>query len=200
GRRPYLDLEVGEIVSFDEVYDNLSGEGEVSPDVRRELSRIEEVVPGATALTRRVAEILYLIREIVYVPRTIDNLARLLVESTSDNLSDLEQRIRPELEKLIEAKLVASIGEEFEFLTGERRTFEDEVATVTTQLKQQDREAGFAQHFVYDSQKKKNHLHALLGFEAVSFKGGEFPVRISMDGTMALRKGHVEVRMFSPLR
>lgn len=199
GRRSYLKLEVGELVSFDEVYGNLSGEGEVSPDVRRELSRIEEVVPGATALTRRVAEVLFLIREIAYVPRTIDNLARLLVESTSDDLPALVARIQPELDKLIAAKMVARIGEEYEFLTGERRTFEDEVATVTAQLKQQDREAGLAKHFVYDPDKKANHLRSLLGFETVPFKDAEFEVRVSMDGTQALRTGHIEVRMFSPL-
>lgn len=199
GRRPYLKLEVGELVSFDEVYGNLSGEGEVSPDVRRELSRIEEVVPGATALTRRVAEVLYLIREISYVPRTIDNLARLLVESTSDDLPALVARIQPELEKLIAAKMVARIGEEFEFLTGERRTFEDEVATVAAQLKQQDREAGLAKHFVYDPDKKTNHLRSLLGFETVPFKDAEFEVRVNMDGTPPPRNGHIEVHMFSPL-
>jgi hypothetical protein len=199
GRRPYLELEVGEMVPFDEVYGNLAGEGEVSPDVRRELSRIEDVVPGATPLTRRVAEVLYLIREIAYVPRTIDNLARLLVESTSDELPGLVARIQPELDKLVGAKMVARIGEEYEFLTGERRTFEDEVATIAAQLKQQDREAGLAKHFVFDTEKKKNHLHSLLGFETVPFKDGEFEVRVSMDGTMALRNGHIEVRMYSPL-
>ncbi|MGH6952583.1 MAG: BREX system P-loop protein BrxC, partial [Alphaproteobacteria bacterium] len=199
GRRAYLKLEVGELVSFDEVYGNLSGEGEVSPDVRRELSRIEEVVPGATGLTRRVAEVLYLIREIAYIPRTIDNLARLLVESTSDDLPALVARIQPELDKLIAAKMVARIGEEYEFLTGERRTFEDEVATVAAQLKQQDREAGLAKHFVYDPDKKTNHLRSLLGFETVPFKDAEFEVRVNMDGTPALRSGHTEVRMFSPL-
>ena len=199
GRRPYLTSEVGELVPFDEVYGNLSGEGEVSPDVRRELSRIEEVVPAATALTRRVAEVLYLVREIAYVPRTIDNLARLLVESTSDDLPTLVARIQPELDKLIGAKMVARIGEEYEFLTGERRTFEDEVATIAAQLKQQDREAGLAKHFVYDPDKKTNHLRSLLGFETVPFKDAEFDVRVSMDGTPALRSGHIEVRMFSPL-
>lgn len=199
GRRPYLKLEVGEMAPFDEVYGNLAGEGEVSPDVRRELSRIEEVVPGATALTRRVAEVLYLIREIAYVPRTIDNLARLLVESTSDDLPTLVARIQPELDKLIGAKMVARIGDEYEFLTGERRTFEDEVATIAAQLKQQDREAGLAKHFVFDSEKKKNHLHSLLGFETVPFKDSEFEVRVSMDGTQALKNGHIEVRMYSPL-
>lgn len=199
GRRPYLKLEVGEMVSFDEVYDNLAAGGEVSPDVRRELARIEEVVPGATSLTRRIAEVLYLIREIAYVPRTIDNLARLLVESTSDDLPSVVARIQPELDRLIAAKLVARIGEEYEFLTGERRTFEDEVATIAAQLKQQDREAGLAKHFVYDPEKKKNHLHSLLGFDTVPFKGAEFEVRISMDGTLALKNGDIEVRIYSPL-
>ena len=42
-------------------------------------------------------------------------------------------RIEPELERLMKAKLVAPIGEEYEFLTGERRTFEDEVATIEAQ-------------------------------------------------------------------
>lgn len=163
GRRPYLKLEVGELVPFDEVYGNLSGEGEVSPDVRRELSRIEEVVTGASALTRRVAEVLFLIREIPFIPRTIDNLARLLVEVTSDDLPTLVARVQPELDRLIAAKTVARIGEEYEFLTGERRTFEDDVATIAAQLKQQDREAGLAKHFVYDPGKRTNHLRSLSG-------------------------------------
>ncbi|MBI2837087.1 MAG: BREX system P-loop protein BrxC [Acidobacteria bacterium] len=199
GRRPYPKLEVGEMVPFDEIYGNLAGEGEVSPDVRRELSRIEEVVPAANALTRRLAEVLYLIREIAYVPRTVHNLARLLVESTSDDLPTLLARIRPELDKLVSAKLVARIGDECEFLTGERRTFEDEVATVATQLKQQDRETGLAKHFVYDPDKKAHHLRSILGFETVPFKGSEFDVRVTMDGTQALKNGHIEVRIFSPL-
>ncbi len=64
GRKPYLKLAVGELVSFDEVYYNLSGEGEISPDIRRELSQIEKVVNGANPLTRRVTEILFLIDEL----------------------------------------------------------------------------------------------------------------------------------------
>ena len=85
--------------------------------------------------------------------------------------------------------MVTRIGEEYEFLTGERRTFEDEVATVGAELRQQDREAGLARHFVYDPDKKTNHLLSLLGFETVPFKGAEFPVRVSMDGTSATREG-----------
>jgi hypothetical protein len=199
GRRNYLQAEVGEMVSFDEVYANLSGEGEVNPDVRRELSRIEEVVPGATALTRRVAEVLFLIHEIKYVPRTVDNIARLLAESADEDLPAIISRIKSELDRLMAAKMVARIGDEYEFLTGERRSFEDEVATVAAQLRQQDLEAGFAKHFVLDTDKKQNHLRSVLGFETVPFKGAEFDVRISMDGTLPRKEGHIEVRIASPL-
>jgi len=38
-------------------------------DARRDLGRIEEVVPGASGVTRRLAEVLYLIRELTYIPR-----------------------------------------------------------------------------------------------------------------------------------
>ncbi|WP_447972352.1 BREX system P-loop protein BrxC [Nitrospira sp. Kam-Ns4a] len=199
GRRNYLQRGVGEMVSFDEVYANLSGEGEVSPDIRRELSRIEEVVPGASALTRRVAEVLFLIHEIKYVPRTVDNIARLLAETAGEDLAAIMTRIKPELDRLMTAKMVARIGDEYEFLTGERRSFEDEVATVAAQIRQQDLDAGFAKHFILDADKKQNHLRSVLGFETVPFKGAEFDVRISMDGTLAMKTGHIEVRISSPL-
>jgi hypothetical protein len=188
GRRKYLEATVGEMVSFDEVYNNLAA-GEVSPDVRRELSRIEEVVPGATALTRRIAEVLFLIREITYIPRTIDNVARLLVQTTTDDLRALRGKIEPELSKLRSAKLVAKAGEEYEFLTGERRTFEDEVSKVGTDLRVQDLDSGLAKFVSADG----------LGFQTVPYKGTEFPVRIFFDESPVTREGHVEVRVSSPL-
>lgn len=188
GRRKYLDATVGEMVSFDEVYHNLAA-GEVSPDVRRELSRIEEVVPGATTLTRRVAEVLFLIREITYIPRSVDNLARLLVESTSENLVFLRQRIQPELDRLKAAKLVAKAGEEYEFLTGVRRTFEDEVSDVATKYKVQDLDSGLAKFVTSES----------IGFQTIPFKGTEFPIRIFFDESPVTKEGHIELRVVSPL-
>jgi len=189
GRRPYLKLGMGEIVSFDEIYDNLAGGAEIPPDVRRELSRIEEVVPEATPLTRRVAEVLYLVGEVPYIPRTIDNIARLLVEATSDDLPSLLSKIEPELKRLIAAKLVAPIGEEYEFLTGERRNLEEAVRTVQAQLKQQDREKGISNFATID----------VLGFSAIPHKNTEFPVNIYFDDTTVIKKGFIEIRVYSPL-
>lgn len=188
GRRNYLKCAVGEVISFDEVYHNLAGEGEVNPDARRELSRIESVVTGATLFTRRVAEVLYLIREISYIPRTIDNLARLLVENTTDDLASIINRVRPELQKLIPARIVAQIGEEYEFLTGERRTFEDAVANEV--IKWQDLENGFARYFTTAN---------VLGFETIPYKGNEFRAMILIDSIKIVKEGFTSVKVSSPL-
>jgi len=63
---------------------------------------------------------------------------------------------------------VAKIGEEYEFLTGERRTFEEEVAGQSVDLKWGDLEAGLAKFATAD----------VLGFETVPFKGAEFRARL----------------------
>ena len=189
GRRPYLDEGVGAIVSFDEVYANLVAEGEITPDVRREINRIADVVPQATDLTSQIAEVLYLVRELRYIPRTIDNIARLLISDSDDDLSTLISQVQPELDKLQKARLVARIGEEYEFLTGERRTFEEAVAAEMSGLRLQDLEAGLAEL------ADKN----ILGFTAVPYHGHEFPARIYFDGEMVSRDGYVNIRVTSPL-
>ena len=86
GRVRYLEMEPGVLVRFDEIYHNLSGEGEVSPDVRTDISRISKVVPDANGFTASVAEVLFLVRELEYIPRTIDNVARLTIRDVDEDL------------------------------------------------------------------------------------------------------------------
>lgn len=200
GRRHYLDEGVGALVSFDEVYENLQGEGEISPDVRTELARIKDVVPGATPLTAHVAEVLFLIRELPYIPRTRDNIARLLIEHTDDNLPLILGRVQPELDRLIAAKLVARIGDEYEFLTGERRSFEEEVATVATKDygRVAELERGFARSFIHDAGQP--HFSEWLGFERISYQDAEFPFKLVIDQVpIPGKSGHVTVKVVSPL-
>jgi len=188
GRRNYLQASVGETVSFDEIYYNLLQEGEISADIRREISKIPSVVPAATDLASKLAEVLFLTGELNYLPKTTDNLARLLVADTSQDLTSLQPVIKAELEKLKKARIVARIGDEWEFLTGERRTFEEAVDTIATQLKFQDREEGL-------SKLISTHI---LGFDTIPFKGHDFQVRLSFDNKILVKHGHVDIRIISP--
>lgn len=187
GRRNYLKSPVGDLVSFDEVYGNLEG-SEVNPDVRKELSRILERVPGATELTRRVAEVLYLIREIGYIPKTIQNLAKLLVERTDDDIAAIVRKITPELEKLQKAKIVARIGDDYEFLTKEGRNFEEEVIETMSSLRWQDVLQG-----IEDLDLK------FVDFSTIPLLGWECPVKIFYDNNEVTRNGDVRIQIYSPL-
>jgi hypothetical protein len=198
GRRQYLGEGVGALVSFDEIYGNLSGEGEVSPDVRTELSRIRDVVPGSTALTPKVAEVLFLLKDLAYIPRSRENLARLLAEKADEDVAAVLERLDPELERLRKVRLVALIGEEYEFLTGERRTFEDEVATIEGQYRQQDRERGLSDNFVHGGGKA--HWRQWLDVEFVPYHGIEFPFALQIDGTAVPgSRGDIAFALFTPL-
>ncbi|MBW3538721.1 MAG: BREX system P-loop protein BrxC, partial [Planctomycetes bacterium] len=198
GRRRYLQESLGELVSFDELYANLAGEGEISPDVRTELLRLKDTVPGATPLTTRVAEVLYLIRELSFIPRTRDNIARLLVESADDDLPAVLARIDPELERLIAAGLVAPIGEEFEFLTGEKRTFEEEVTTTEQQYMLQDRERGLRDNFIQES--GKTPWRRWLDSDVVSYRDHEFHFKLMVDDhPVTGTKGDVTLKLYTPL-
>jgi len=198
GRRNYLDQEVGVMVSFDEVYNNLCGGSEISPDIRTDISKIKDVVKGGTESTTKVAEILYLIRELAYIPRTIDNLARLLVETAEEDIPTVIARISPELERLMGAKLVAKIGEEYEFLTGEKRSFEEDIGTIETQYKQQDRETGFKDFFIYDSGNA--YWRNWLKSDVVNYHNKEFNFKLIVDDiSVARTQGYVTLKLFSPL-
>lgn len=162
---------------------------EVNPNHRDEIKAIAQVVSNASLLTQRVVEVLYMIGELKYIPKTIDNLARLLGEHTTDDLSSIINRIKTELDKLIKATIVAKIGDNYEFLTGERRTFEEEVAEESAGIRWQDLENGLCKFATND----------VLGFTNIPFKGAEFPARISFDETIASKDGFIDIRVYSPL-
>jgi len=176
GRVKYLDKETGIVVRFDEIYHNLAGEGEISPDIRTDISRITRVVPDASELTTAVAEVLFLISELPFIPRTIDNIARLTISTVDEDLTSAIGNVRPEIEKLKKARLVAKIGEEFEFLSGIKGNFEDDVVTSEEQMGTADREEEFGKSFIQESKWRK-----WLGTNAVNYKGHEFSFSLEID-------------------
>ncbi len=197
GRRPFLGEPVGPLVSFDEIYGNLAGEGEVSPDVRDDLGRIPRNVPGATAFTQQVAEVLYLIRELPFLVRSRENIARLLARDIDDSVTSLVERVEPELDRLRKAKLVGFVGDEYEYLTGEKRTFEEEVANREAELRVQDRERGLADHFFHQS--GRSWWTEWLGFQTIAHGGADFPFKLFLDlFPVPGRKGDVTLRLTTP--
>lgn len=197
GRRAaYLNEPIGAMVSFDEIYANLAGDGEISPNVTVEIANLSKLA-GATPLTTRVAEVLYLLGEVPFVPRTRENLAGFLVESIDDDLPTVLARIQPELDRLCAAKRATRIGDEYEFLTAERRSFEEEVANVEHGYRQDDKDRGLADFFVYGD---KPHWRKWLASNVVSYQEREFDFSLVVDDSpVSGTRGDVTLKFHSPL-
>jgi hypothetical protein len=187
GRRPYLDLGVGALITFDEVYENLASDGEINPEIRKDIRDIEKEVPLATEFTRKVAEVLFLVRDLPYVNRTSDNISRLLIETVDQDLTKIKPRVEEELKRLINAEIVSQAGNEYEFLTGERRNFEREVRIVRNQIRHQDRQKGVSQ---FASQA--------IGFKTIEYLNKEFDIKTSFDESPVNTKGAIEIKFYSP--
>lgn len=199
GHRSYLDEPAGVLVSFDEVFHNLAGEGEVQPQIRDDVRRIIGMVPEATDTTQRVAQCLYLIGHLEFMPSTIDNLSRMMVESTEDSIPSIRARVEPEIQKLIAARLAVKNGDEYEFLTGEVRTFEDEVASAQGDLRRQDKSQRFQKFFVMEPGGRKNYIE-WLGEASAKLLGRDFTLKLSIDGVgVTGTTGDVAVEVVSPL-
>jgi hypothetical protein len=109
------------------------------------------------------------------------------------------RRVEPELDRLKAAGLVAKIGEEYEFLTGERRTFEEEVSTIESQYLHQDREKGLNENFVQYSGKYP--WRKWLDSDVVTYRDQEFYFKLMIDDVAVTgTKGDVSFRLYTPLR
>jgi hypothetical protein len=197
GRRPHLDLALGVLVGLDEVCANLLASGELGPDAGRELERVRALAPEAGELGQRVAEILLLLDYARFVPRSEQNVARLLARSIEDDLPALHAALRPALAQLEHAGLVARVGAELELVTGEARVLEAELAARAQSFAPAELRHGFAELCRADGPLAPSHW---LGFKTVAHVGRSFGFKLRLDGaSLAGRRGDVVLAFFSPL-
>ena len=198
GRRPHLELELGALVGLDEICANLLASGELGPDAGRELERVRELAPQAGELGSRVAEILLLLDYARFVPRSEENVARLLGRSIDDDVPTLHAALRAALVPLERAGLVARVGGELELVTGEARVLEAELAAMAQALDPAELRQGLAE--LYRELGGPLAPSRWLGFQTVSHAGRAFGFKLRLDGaSLAGRRGDVVLAFFSPL-
>jgi hypothetical protein len=120
-----LQAPIGRLLNVVDLYPQLVVD--VPVETKTDLNSIPNKVSDATEFTYKVAVALYLLGQAKYIPCTLENLSRALVSNLDDNLAALGARIEPELARLIDAGYVKQVGEAYEFLTTQQRTFQDKV-------------------------------------------------------------------------
>ncbi|MBM4460583.1 MAG: BREX system P-loop protein BrxC [Chloroflexi bacterium] len=165
--------ELGRTVALDMVYDRIAAD--ILPQDRQEIENLEQRLPGWQALDSRVLKALYLLQQVSWVAVTADTLAHALVRDVrSDNLAALQAAVAASLERLRDARyVVTKENGAWEFLTGAKKSFEEEAAGVIVRQADVRRAARTRLAEVLRPIGKLNYRDGLRSFDVVVRGDGE---------------------------
>ncbi len=184
----YATAELGRLVALDDVYTEIE-DAEIASDVRREISSADQHMRHDGVAAGRILRALYLLQQVPYAPRTIDNLVRLLASSVDADLPALREHVRSGLDALIAASYVARSGEQYEYLSGERKRIEEEIAQEEVRT-------------AHKRDKLKEFFTAsTLEVGTVRYEdAARFDVKVVCDDHAVVARGGIDVRMISPFK
>ncbi len=167
-----LSSPVGRILCLADLYDQLAGDAPI--ETRTDLNRVMTSVPDATNFTTQVARALYLLGQVPFIPCTLENVTRALVNSLDTSLASLRSQVRDELERLVTAGYAKQVGDVYVFLNTQQRSFQDKVRARQEELTNQTYEL---------SQKLREYEgEDALRFDQVPLSGREMRLRLELDG------------------
>ena len=186
-----LESPVGRVLCLAALYDQLASDAPI--ETRTDINRIINTVPDATPFTTQVARALYLLGQVGYIPCTLENVARALVDALDTNLAALRTQVKQELERLVTAGYAKYPGESYVFLNTQQRSFQDKVRARQEELSNQTYEL---------SQKLQDYQgEDFFRFDQVSLAGREIRLRLEIDGRVARNPSlPVTIHVYSPFQ
>ncbi|MEK4181343.1 BREX system P-loop protein BrxC [Aeribacillus sp. FSL K6-1121] len=118
-------MEIGYFVTLDQVYAEARASDFVPSTVIDTVEEVEKADPENHEFTKKVLKVLYLLDSISYLPRTLDNITKLLFNHIEVNFHDLRTKVENSLKKLTKTGFVEREGEIYSFLTPEEQSFRE---------------------------------------------------------------------------
>lgn len=169
----FIRGKLGRMVSIDMVYDQIAVD--LQSQDKREIEGLPEQLPGYRGLDQRVLKALYLLQAIPWIAVTTETLAHTLLQDVrTQDLNALRDEVQASLERLRGARYVVPKQEGlWEFLTGTKKSFEEEVAGVTVRQIDLRREVRKALAEVLRPVGKLNYRDGLRPFDVIVRGDGE---------------------------
>jgi len=186
-----LQVPIGRLLNLVDLYPQLVAD--VPVETKTDINSIPNKVADASGFTSGVAIALYLLGQAKHIPCTPENLARALVTSPDENLNALIARINPELLRLIEAGYVKQVGETYEFLTTQQRSFQDKVRGRQNELRLNSPALSQA--------LKEFETDDMFQLSQLQIQGRQLRLKLLMDGRQVQAgQSRVTVHVLSPIQ
>lgn len=142
------DRPVGAVVAWDQIFDSanrgneFADEAYLSSQGLEFIAKADRDLEGTTPLDRpsRLLKVLWLVQQAQRIPRTVRNLARLLVTALDVNVLQLERDVEATLEALAKLSYVRKdpASQEWKFLTPDEVTIERLISRIATEVGETD--------------------------------------------------------------
>jgi hypothetical protein len=165
--------ELGRTVSMDMVYDQVAVD--LQPQDRGEIEGLPDRLPSYQELDQRVLKALYLLQAVPWIAVTAETLAHALLRDVrTENPKALKDAVDTSLERLRAARYVIPKEDDvWEFLTGTKKSFEEEAASITVRQTDRRREVRKALAEVLRPVGKLNYKDGLRTFDVMVRGDGE---------------------------
>lgn len=123
----YSDEEVGFLVPFYAFYDTI--EQFLEGTVKRVFQNATDIMRNGSLkeIDINVLKILFMLKNIDYIPTNIDNIAILSITNVDEDKLQLKQEISASLKRLENETLIQRINEEYKFLTDDEQEINKEI-------------------------------------------------------------------------
>ena len=123
----YSDEEVGFLVPFYAFYDTI--EQFLEGTVKRVFQNATDIMHNGSLkeIDINVLKILFMLKNIDYIPTNIDNIAILSIKNVDEDKLQLKQEISASLKRLENETLIQRINEEYKFLTDDEQEINKEI-------------------------------------------------------------------------
>jgi hypothetical protein len=169
----FIEGELGRTVSMDMVYDQIAVN--LLPQDTREITNLPKQLHDCQALDQRILKALYLLQSVPWIAVTSETLAHACLRDVrEERLGALRDEVEASLQRLEAARYVIPKGEHaWEFLTGTKKTFEEEVAGVRVRQMELRREARAQVSEVLRRIGRLNYQNGLRSFNVTVRGDGE---------------------------
>ena len=176
---------IGRIVAFDEIFDQIRTE--ISGDIQRDINEIKVPAKGDIILSRRAMKTLFLLQQLRWVPKTLTNISRAMVNCSDVNIAAYESEVKAALDELIKGKYVIFDNGQYEYISGAKKLIEEEISTETIKNHEIKR---------FASDQLSNILDVgRLNYENVKY----FDINVFADDNELSSKGDITLKVYSPI-
>jgi hypothetical protein len=193
-RKGLADMPVGDLATFDMVYDAIDEELKAIRAAQQALigREIAELGKRGEVTVASVAKVIFLLQDVNWFPTTAENITALLYPRIGAERDKLLEDVKKCLDALEEGKWIKKKNGIYRFLTGIERSFEQMV-----EEKRQELTGAEKRKLIREIAKIVIEEHELSRFV---HQGVLFYVKVFLDDEEITTKGHIELRIYSPYK